>query len=173
MYDPGFGNLAVLPLPGPLLNIYQNEQESQRAIRLRNNKRRNRQKQKDYTSSLETKLRELQSQGVQATQEVQLSARKVVEDNARLKALLRHVGVEDHVIETWKLPATNESPKKLSNYGEERTIISNREVKRATRSQFLWLTQIGPTNRRGFYSINHHLDPNHGASHFAVRANLI
>ena len=73
----------------------------QRAARLRDNKRRNRQRQKDYTASLEIKLKELQSQGVQATKEVQQSARKVVEDNVRLKALLRHLGINDHVIETW------------------------------------------------------------------------
>lgn len=75
--------------------------EAQRAARLRDNKRRHRQRQKEYTAGLETKLRQLQNESVRATQEVQMSARKVVEDNARLKALLRHVGVEDHVIETW------------------------------------------------------------------------
>ena len=80
------------------------EQESQRAARLRNNKRRNRQRQKDYTSSLEGQLRDLKCQGVQATQEVQRSARKVAEDNTRLRALLRHVGVAEHVIETWQFP---------------------------------------------------------------------
>jgi hypothetical protein len=101
-------------------NTCKNEQESQRAARLRDNKRRNRQRQKDYTSSLETQLRELQSRGVQATQEVQLSARKVVEENARLKALLRHVGVEDHVIETWTPDSTGQSPRVLLGCDKER-----------------------------------------------------
>ncbi|KAH6668734.1 hypothetical protein B0J14DRAFT_149449 [Halenospora varia] len=78
------------------------DEDSIRAARLRDNKRRNRQRQKDYTSSLEKRLKELQAQGVQATKEVQVSARRVVEDNARLKALLRCVGVEDHVIENWR-----------------------------------------------------------------------
>merc|ERR1712098_453411 len=100
------------PSPRPVNRV--DEQESQRAARLRDNKRRNRQRQKDYTSSLETKLRELQSQGVQATQEVQLSARKVVDDNGRLRALLRHVGVSDHVIDTWKPNAVNQSAEKRS-----------------------------------------------------------
>merc|ERR1711900_34189 len=88
------------PSPRPVNRV--DEQESQRAARLRDNKRRNRQRQKDYTSSLETKLRELQSQGVQATQEV------------RLSALLRHVGVSDHVIDTWKPNAVNQSAEKRS-----------------------------------------------------------
>lgn len=91
-----------------LTRTCQNGIESQRATRLRDNKRRNRQRQKDYTSSLESRLKELQSQGVQATKEVQVSARKVVEENARLKALLRHTGVPDHVIETWKPMAAGE-----------------------------------------------------------------
>jgi hypothetical protein len=65
-------------------------------------------------------LRELQSRGVQATQEVQLSARKVVEENARLKALLRHVGVEDHVIETWTPDSIGQSPRVLSGCDKER-----------------------------------------------------
>lgn len=77
------------------------QEDSSRASRLRDNKRRHRQRQKDYTASLESKVRELQSQGIQATQEVQSSARKVVEENARLRALLRHVGVEDHVVNNW------------------------------------------------------------------------
>jgi hypothetical protein len=101
-------------------NKCKNKQESRRAARLRDNKRRNRQRQKDYTSSLEAKLRELQSRAVQATQEVQLSARKVVEENARLKALLRHVGVEDHVIETWKPDSTDQSPRALSGCDKKR-----------------------------------------------------
>ena len=64
-------------------------------------------------------MRELQSRGVQATREVQFSARKVVADNARLKALLRYVGVDDQAIETWapdnvdqSFPALSERDKK-------------------------------------------------------------
>jgi hypothetical protein len=55
-------------------------------------------------------LKELRAEGVQATKDVQLSARKVVEDNERLKALLRHVGVEDHLIETWTPGQTEKLP---------------------------------------------------------------
>jgi len=89
--------------------------DPQRAIRLRNNKRRHRQRQADYISSLETQLKEYQSQGVKVTQQVQLSARKVVEDNKRLKALLRHVGVTDDVIETWTPNVLERTPKSLGS----------------------------------------------------------
>jgi hypothetical protein len=73
-----------------------------RALRLRENKRRNRQRQKDYTTNLESRLRHLETEGIKATQEVQAAARKVVEDNLRLKALLRFKGVDEDTIETWR-----------------------------------------------------------------------
>jgi hypothetical protein len=41
-----------------------------RARRLRENKRRHRQRQKEYTAELESKLRHLQSEGIKATYEV-------------------------------------------------------------------------------------------------------
>jgi hypothetical protein len=72
-----------------------------RALRLRENKRRNRQRQRDYTAELESQLRQLQFEGIKATKEVQLSARRVVEDNLRLKALLRFKGVNEETINTW------------------------------------------------------------------------
>lgn len=81
-----------------VVNIVQN---ANRALRLRENKRRNRQRQKDYTADLESRLRRLESEGIKATQEVQAAARKVVEDNLRLKALLRCKGVDEHTINTW------------------------------------------------------------------------
>jgi hypothetical protein len=69
-------------------------QEMERSVRLRDNKRRYRARQKEYTAELERKLRELQQQGVQATIEVQRSERKVARENHRLRELLRHVGVD-------------------------------------------------------------------------------
>ncbi|KAL8857851.1 MAG: hypothetical protein Q9178_005607 [Gyalolechia marmorata] len=76
-------------------------QESERSLRLRNNKRRHRARQKEHTAELERKLRERQQEGIQATIEVQQSARKVVQENKRLKELLRHVGVAEETINQW------------------------------------------------------------------------
>ncbi|KAH8587408.1 hypothetical protein B0O99DRAFT_400201 [Bisporella sp. PMI_857] len=72
-----------------------------RATRLRENKRRFRLRRKEYVTDLERSLRELREQGVQATKEVQLSARKVARENARLRQLLRYVGVDDNVVHSW------------------------------------------------------------------------
>jgi hypothetical protein len=65
-----------------------------RARSSRENKRRHRQRQKEYTAELESKLRHLQSEGIKATLEVQAAAKKVFEDNLRLKALLRSAGID-------------------------------------------------------------------------------
>jgi hypothetical protein len=43
----------------------------------------------------------LECRGVEATKEVQLAARKVGQDNIRLKALLRYKGVDEDTIRTW------------------------------------------------------------------------
>lgn len=53
-----------------------------------------------YTAELESKLRHLQSEGIKATLEVQAAARKVFEDNLRLKALLRSAGIDEPTINT-------------------------------------------------------------------------
>jgi hypothetical protein len=58
-------------------------------------------RQKEYVADLEEKLRHLQHKGVEATKEVQASARRVVKDNVRLRALLRAKGVDDATIDTW------------------------------------------------------------------------
>lgn len=103
-------------------------QDYQRATRLRDNKRRNRQKQKDYTASLEARLNELQDKGIQATKEVQQSARRVVKDNARLKALLRYVGVNDYMIETWTPDAIEQPPQEAPSGEKQRAARSGQMV---------------------------------------------
>jgi hypothetical protein len=70
-------------------------------VRLRDNKRRSRLRQKQYIADLEEKLRDLQREGVKATKEVQASARRVVQDNIRLRALLRYKGVDDDTVNAW------------------------------------------------------------------------
>ncbi|KAG0643248.1 hypothetical protein HOY80DRAFT_1033694 [Tuber brumale] len=77
------------------------EKDAQRALRIRNTKRRQRARQKEYTAELEQRLRTLEAQGVQATVEMQTSARRVAEENKRLRKLLRTIGVDEDVINGW------------------------------------------------------------------------
>ncbi|KAK7212755.1 hypothetical protein V2G26_019933 [Clonostachys chloroleuca] len=69
--------------------------------RLTENKRRYRARRKEYVSDLERRLAEAREQGVKATTEVQLAARKVVVENGRLRELLQLVGFTDEDIEVW------------------------------------------------------------------------
>ncbi|KAF3309146.1 hypothetical protein TWF173_011379 [Orbilia oligospora] len=63
--------------------------------RIRESKRRHRTRKKEYVEELERKLRDYQQQGVQAAPEVQVAALRVVEENIRLRELLRRVGVDN------------------------------------------------------------------------------
>lgn len=74
-----------------------------RAARLRENKRRSRARQKEYVEDLEKRCRETEQRQVAATIEVQVAARKVAEENRRLRELLRRVGVPEGIVEGWLL----------------------------------------------------------------------
>ena len=71
------------------------------ATRLRENQRRSRQRKKEYLGSLETRVRECERLGVEATVEVQKAARQVVRENSRLRELLRVKGVGEGEVEKW------------------------------------------------------------------------
>ncbi|KAK4494398.1 hypothetical protein PRZ48_014696 [Zasmidium cellare] len=62
--------------------------------RIRDNQRRSRARRKEYLTSLEAKLNHCERVGVQANVEIQKAARRVLEENGRLKALLRELGVD-------------------------------------------------------------------------------
>jgi len=73
---------------------------STRTTRVRDNKRNYRTRQKEYVAELEKTVREFRTQGVEATKEVQLSAQKVLQENARLRQLLRQHGIDCNKVET-------------------------------------------------------------------------
>ncbi|KAI9856963.1 MAG: hypothetical protein M1813_008679 [Trichoglossum hirsutum] len=66
--------------------------EKDNLARIRDNQRRSRARRKEYLQSLETRWRECELQGVKASAELQSAARKVADENRRLRALLRSVG---------------------------------------------------------------------------------
>lgn len=67
--------------------------------RIRDNQRRSRARRKEYVQDLEARLRRVELQGVEAATEIQLAARRVADENRRLRALLNRHGVGDDVIE--------------------------------------------------------------------------
>jgi len=76
--------------------------KSANLARIRDNQRRSRARRKEYVQELEAKYRECEAKGVQASAEMQVAARRVVdenrqirEENMRLKALLNQLGVNE------------------------------------------------------------------------------
>lgn len=72
-----------------------------RTARHKESKRRYRARQREYVESLEQRLSDSRDQQVAGIKEVQLAAQKVVNDNSRLRALLRFTGVDDTIVESW------------------------------------------------------------------------
>jgi hypothetical protein len=63
--------------------------------RIRDNQRRSRARRKGYLQELEVKYRECEQTGVEASAEIQTAARKVVDENKRLRQLLKQQGLSD------------------------------------------------------------------------------
>jgi hypothetical protein len=67
--------------------------------RIRDNQRRSRARRKDYLKELETRYRNCEQVGVSASTEIQAAAKGVVEENRRLRNLLKAYGVSDAEID--------------------------------------------------------------------------
>jgi len=63
------------------------------ALLIRENQRRSRNRRKELIDELQGRIYEYEREGVAATQEMQRAARKVAEENARLRSLLAHHGI--------------------------------------------------------------------------------
>jgi hypothetical protein len=72
--------------------------KEQDLARIRENQRRSRARRKDYIRELEAKIRSYEQKGSEASVEVQNAARKVLEENRTLRAMLRAKGVPDQEI---------------------------------------------------------------------------
>ena len=67
--------------------------------RIRNNQRRSRARRKEYLGELEKKCRLYDQMGIEATTEMQQAARKVLDENKKLRILLNQKGVSDKEID--------------------------------------------------------------------------
>ncbi|KAG6006413.1 hypothetical protein E4U21_007079 [Claviceps maximensis] len=66
--------------------------------RIRDNQRRSRARRREYMQELEQKLRACELQGVEASTEVQIAARRVADENVKLRELLHKHGATDEYI---------------------------------------------------------------------------
>ncbi|KAH6843932.1 hypothetical protein B0T12DRAFT_457997 [Alternaria alternata] len=71
------------------------------SIRIRENQRRSRNQRKELIQDLQRRVQEYEAKGIAATQEMQRAARKVADENARLRSLLSSRGVAHEEIEAY------------------------------------------------------------------------
>lgn len=77
----------------PLLPHSNTPQDAAHLARVRDNQRRSRARRKEYLQEVEGRLRECEQTGVELSAEIQIAARKVAEENKRLRMLLVRRGV--------------------------------------------------------------------------------
>jgi len=78
-----------------------NSQEKANLARIRDNQRRSRARRKEYLQELEARLRQCELQGIEASAEIQLAARRVADENKKLRILLNQNGVGDDNIDAY------------------------------------------------------------------------
>lgn len=84
-----------------ILTTYQarSAQEKANLARIRDNQRRSRARRKEYLQELENRVRQCELQGIEASTEIQIAARRVSEENRKLRLLLNQSGIFDDMIE--------------------------------------------------------------------------
>jgi hypothetical protein len=75
--------------------------EKANLARIRDNQRRSRARRKEYLQELEARLRQCELQGIEASAEIQQAARRVADENKKLRSLLAQHGVADDNIDTY------------------------------------------------------------------------
>ncbi|PHH69412.1 hypothetical protein CDD80_6751 [Ophiocordyceps camponoti-rufipedis] len=88
---PCLTSLCSSPHCGP-------RQQKDNLARIRDNQRRSRARRREYLQELEQRLRVYELQGIEASTEVQMAARRVAEENRQLRELLNRHGVADNHI---------------------------------------------------------------------------
>ncbi|KAH8809109.1 hypothetical protein F5884DRAFT_753610 [Xylogone sp. PMI_703] len=75
--------------------------EKANLARIRDNQRRSRARRKEYLQELEARLRQCELEGIEASAEIQVAARKVADENKKLRRLLAQNGIGEDMIESF------------------------------------------------------------------------
>ncbi|TVY19617.1 hypothetical protein LARI1_G002578 [Lachnellula arida] len=106
--------------------------EKANLARIRDNQRRSRARRKEYLQELEAKLRQCELQGIEASAEIQVAARRVADENKKLRGLLFHNGIADDSIESYLNSETAMGSQYGGNTGPAvqflEQLLSNRKV---------------------------------------------
>ncbi|KAM4064260.1 hypothetical protein HRG_012651 [Hirsutella rhossiliensis] len=76
----------------------ENAFRENKLARIRDNQRRSRARRREYVQDLKRRLREYETQGIEASTEVQMAARRVAEENKQLQELFNRHGISDDQI---------------------------------------------------------------------------
>jgi hypothetical protein len=100
-----------IPLSPPFVKLssFQNN-DTASALRIRENQRRSRNRRKELIEELQGRLNEYERRGVEATQDMQRAARKVAQENMRLRSLLSRHGVSQEEVEVYLRVSETEAP---------------------------------------------------------------
>ncbi|RFU29487.1 hypothetical protein B7463_g6850, partial [Scytalidium lignicola] len=98
--DPNSSDSALVDA---VLKISEMSSAAEKAnlARIRDNQRRSRARRKEYLQELEARLRQCELQGIEASAEIQTAARKVADENKKLRRLLVQHGIGEDIIESY------------------------------------------------------------------------
>ncbi|PNS18378.1 hypothetical protein CAC42_6195 [Sphaceloma murrayae] len=101
-------------------------------VRTRENQRRSRARRREYIADLEAKYRKYEAMGAEASVEIQVAARKVLEENRRLRKILEEYGLpidisEENPVE--KLENLLNKKRKVDEDGETPLALGDPETK--------------------------------------------
>jgi hypothetical protein len=82
------------------LNVCQGNETSSSA-RIRDNQRRSRTRRKELIEDLQKRIQTYEQNGVTATQDMQRAARKVAQENLRLRSILAHHGISQEKVDIY------------------------------------------------------------------------
>ncbi|QSZ34335.1 hypothetical protein DSL72_005926 [Monilinia vaccinii-corymbosi] len=100
-------------------------QEKANLARIRDNQRRSRARRKEYLQELEARLRQCEVQGIEASSEIQMAARRVADENKKLRNLLAQHGVGNDIVEPYLHLSSDDLMS--TQYGSESTSVQQLE----------------------------------------------
>ena len=98
-------------------------QEKANLARIRDNQRRSRARRKEYLQELEARLRQCELQGIEASAEIQIAARRVADENKKLRGLLAQHGIGDDSVEAYLQSSPTTESVIPGQYGSTSTAV--------------------------------------------------
>jgi hypothetical protein len=110
--------------------------EKANLARIRDNQRRSRARRKEYLQELEARLRQCELQGIEASSEIQMAARRVADENKKLRGLLVQQGVAEDTIESYLQSSPTTESMMGGQYGSSSAAVQMLEQLLQTRKTF-------------------------------------